>query len=96
MALLFGVLTAPCGALAGAAILWFALGSGSIAGPWRFGGWPAAVYLASMCAAIILLGPGAYSVDARLFGRREVYIPPSARGSENTQRGHSGNRGGSP
>ncbi|HEV2863715.1 MAG TPA: hypothetical protein VGX48_22160 [Pyrinomonadaceae bacterium] len=27
-------------------------------------------------AAVVLLGPGAYSVDARLFGRREIIIPP--------------------
>lgn len=27
--------------------------------------------------AVILLGPGAYSVDARLFGRREIIIPPA-------------------
>jgi uncharacterized membrane protein YphA (DoxX/SURF4 family) len=26
-------------------------------------------------AAVVLLGPGAYSVDARLFGRREIIIP---------------------
>lgn len=26
-----------------------------------------------------LLGPGAYSLDARLFGRREIIIPPSPR-----------------
>jgi hypothetical protein len=25
---------------------------------------------------IIMLGPGAFSVDARLFGRRETFIPP--------------------
>ena len=30
-------------------------------------------------AAIALLGPGAYSLDARLFGRREIVFPPSAR-----------------
>ena len=28
-------------------------------------------------AAVICLGPGAFSVDARLFGRREVIIPRS-------------------
>jgi hypothetical protein len=28
-------------------------------------------------AAIALLGPGAYSLDARLFGRREIVFPPS-------------------
>lgn len=27
-------------------------------------------------AALALLGPGAYSVDARLFGRRVVVVPP--------------------
>jgi hypothetical protein len=28
-----------------------------------------------MSAAQVLLGPGAFSVDARLFGRREIVIP---------------------
>ena len=27
--------------------------------------------------ALAILGPGAYSIDARLFGRREIIIPPS-------------------
>ena len=31
-------------------------------------------------AAIALLGPGAYSLDARLFGRREIVFPPSGKG----------------
>jgi len=30
----------------------------------------------TMLAAIGGLGPGAFSVDARLFGRREIIIPP--------------------
>jgi uncharacterized membrane protein YphA (DoxX/SURF4 family) len=29
-------------------------------------------------AAIVLLGPGAFSFDGRLFGRREIVIPPSS------------------
>ena len=33
------------------------------------------LYLAVMCIAITLLGPGAFSLDARLFGRREIIIP---------------------
>ena len=34
-----------------------------------------AVYLVVICIAITLLGPGAFSLDARLFGRREIIIP---------------------
>ena len=32
----------------------------------------------TMAAAIVFLGPGAFSLDARLFGRREIIIPPSS------------------
>jgi uncharacterized membrane protein YphA (DoxX/SURF4 family) len=34
-----------------------------------------AVLIAVVAAAIALLGPGAFSLDARLFGRREIIIP---------------------
>jgi len=33
--------------------------------------------LAIICVALALLGPGAFSLDARLFGRREIIIPES-------------------
>ena len=36
------------------------------------------IELAVLTAAVALLGPGAYSIDARLFGRREVFIPRRA------------------
>ena len=35
--------------------------------------------LAAISAALILLGPGAFSLDARLFGRREIIIPEGRR-----------------
>jgi len=40
---------------------------------------PATATLATVIAvAVICLGPGALSLDARLFGRREIVIPPSS------------------
>ena len=41
----------------------------------------AAACVAVMAAAVALLGPGAYSIDARLFGRREIVIPRARRTS---------------
>lgn len=35
-------------------------------------------FAVTILLAVITLGPGAFSVDARLFGRREVIIPPSS------------------
>jgi hypothetical protein len=32
-----------------------------------------------MSLALVLLGPGAFSLDARLFGRREIIIPVGRR-----------------
>ena len=36
----------------------------------------------AMAVALALLGPGAFSIDGRLFGRREIVIPPAYRPSE--------------
>ncbi len=38
-----------------------------------------ALDLAVMSLALVLLGPGAFSLDARLFGRREIIIPEGRR-----------------
>src|SRR5262245_27949406 len=38
-------------------------------------GAPAAALVAVMSMAIVLLGPGAYSIDGLRFGRRELVIP---------------------
>lgn len=34
------------------------------------------IFAGIMTMAIVFLGPGAFSMDARLFGRREIIIPP--------------------
>jgi len=36
---------------------------------------PIAALVAVMAAALAFLGPGAFSMDSRLFGRREIIIP---------------------
>lgn len=38
-----------------------------------------AIAMIITATAIALLGPGAYSLDGRLFGRREIVIVPSTR-----------------
>jgi uncharacterized membrane protein YphA (DoxX/SURF4 family) len=36
------------------------------------------LFALSITAAVVLLGPGAFSLDARLFGRRKVIIPQAS------------------
>ena len=38
-----------------------------------------ALQLTVMSLTLVLLGPGAYSLDARMFGRREIIIPDGPR-----------------
>jgi uncharacterized membrane protein YphA (DoxX/SURF4 family) len=40
---------------------------------------PALFELIAISLSIALLGPGSFSLDARLFGRREILIPSSSR-----------------
>jgi hypothetical protein len=51
------------------AIVWLAVGGGTDATG-------VAVVLALDAVALALLGPGAYSLDSRRFGRRLVVLPP--------------------
>jgi hypothetical protein len=38
-------------------------------------GWIALFLLVSITIALFFVGPGAYSIDARLYGRRRIFIP---------------------
>jgi uncharacterized membrane protein YphA (DoxX/SURF4 family) len=40
---------------------------------------PASALVIAVALALAMLGPGAHSIDALLFGRREIVIPESAR-----------------
>jgi putative oxidoreductase len=69
--LLTGLWTPAVGALAAIAKAWIALSrflshSGD---PWI------AIVQAVLCAVLAMVGPGAWSIDARLFGRRRIEAP---------------------
>ena len=62
--LLLGFVTPVVSVLIGLASVTFAVSSNSIQD----------LDIVVLSTAIALLGPGAYSVDARMFGRREIFI----------------------
>jgi uncharacterized membrane protein YphA (DoxX/SURF4 family) len=77
--LLVGFLTPMAGAVAGlsalgSALSWFPSPASHILDDQL-----SIVFIVIMAAAIVLLGPGAVSLDARLFGRREIIIPGARR-----------------
>lgn len=39
---------------------------------------PSMIYILAIAVAIVLLGPGSLSIDARLFGRREIVLKPDS------------------
>ncbi len=68
-----GLLAIACAALLAAGLLTPVAGAlGMLAVVFADG--PSYAYLIVVAVAVVLLGPGAYSVDARLFGRREIVI----------------------
>jgi uncharacterized membrane protein YphA (DoxX/SURF4 family) len=74
--LLIGFLTPIVGAVVGMGAFGIAVSLLPACTPTMFDSGLALVFALAMLVTIISLGPGAFSVDARLFGRREVIIPP--------------------
>jgi uncharacterized membrane protein YphA (DoxX/SURF4 family) len=62
--LLFGLWTPVIGAIVAARELWIAFsGGGDPSMP---------IVLATFATALAMIGPGAWSIDARIFGRRQI------------------------
>jgi hypothetical protein len=72
ISLVIGFLT-PLGVLSGLVAIGLGLAWPPLGAPVLLNGEVAAVVTAA--SAVALLGPGALSLDARLFGRREINIP---------------------
>jgi hypothetical protein len=77
--LLIGFLTPVAGGLVGLGALGIGLAWFPAAARNLFDAKLSTVFAVIMSAAIVFLGPGALSIDARLFGRREIIIPPVSR-----------------
>jgi uncharacterized membrane protein YphA (DoxX/SURF4 family) len=73
--LLIGFLTPIVSVLAGVACIASAISLLPPPAGNLFDGALVSLDMAVMAVAVALLGPGAFSLDARLFGRREIVIP---------------------
>jgi uncharacterized membrane protein YphA (DoxX/SURF4 family) len=79
--LLIGFLTPLAGSFVGLGALGTWLSLIPACTPTLFDSRAAAVFGLTILWAIVTLGPGAFSVDARLYGRREIIFPPLVRRS---------------
>jgi uncharacterized membrane protein YphA (DoxX/SURF4 family) len=76
--LLAGLMTPLVALLVAAGGILIALSWIPLPGQDLFDSYPAIINLIVLSIAIALLGPGAFSLDARMFGRREITIPSSS------------------
>ena len=73
--LVAGFMTPASGAIAAAAAIAIAAAGPAAATAGFFIDRAAAIFLVTDAVALVLLGPGAHSMDAYLFGRREIFFP---------------------
>jgi uncharacterized membrane protein YphA (DoxX/SURF4 family) len=79
LSLLVGFLTPVVGVLAALGYLLHALSLACADDPSKHLSAVTALDLSVIALALVLLGPGSLSMDARLFGRREIVIPETGR-----------------
>ena len=75
LTLVAGFMTPASGAVAAVATIVIASAGPAAAAAGFFIDKAAAIFLVTDAAALALLGPGAHSMDAYLFGRREIIFP---------------------
>jgi uncharacterized membrane protein YphA (DoxX/SURF4 family) len=81
--LILGLWTPVAGALIALNELWIALSLYSSQPSSHPGGHWNHVFLAVLTAGVAMLGPGAWSIDARLFGRKRFDMTDGTRGRKN-------------
>jgi uncharacterized membrane protein YphA (DoxX/SURF4 family) len=79
VAVVIGILTPITSACAALGYFAVALKSLSTSGGSGSEATLTAAYLVVLSIALVLVGPGSFSLDARLFGRREIIIPAASR-----------------
>jgi uncharacterized membrane protein YphA (DoxX/SURF4 family) len=79
-ALVAGAFTPAAGVVAASLCVIRPFGPPAAAGAFGFDGAASLGLLCVMGVTVSLLGPGAFSVDARVFGRREIVVPRASRG----------------
>jgi uncharacterized membrane protein YphA (DoxX/SURF4 family) len=77
--LVAGFLTPIAGVIVAAGTIAIAASLFPVCTPNMFDSKSALIFGLTMLLSLIGLGPGAFSVDARIFGRREIIIPPAHR-----------------
>ncbi len=81
VSLLVGFLTPGAGAVAGVTTTLIAMSWAPLPAAELLIDKVAALFVMANAAALVFLGPGAHSMDAYLFGRREIIIPNGSHSS---------------
>ena len=74
--LVFGLMTLIAGVTASASILAITFSPGSLSSVLSSGAAVLNLVTAILAFGLALTGPGAFSIEGRLYGRREILVPP--------------------